>query len=175
MRVQRQSRRAIQAHRRPTLLLWSITSALLMLVLMASAPAATAGVVAWGGNSAGDLGDGANTGPEECSSGYYEPCSLVPVAVSGLSDVKSVAAGGAHGLALLDDGTVMAWGSNRHGQLGAGSPNSQYPNIVAGPEACEDVDGLEAFPCSTVPVAVSGLSEVSAIAAQLAVRRDEGM
>jgi len=165
VRVQRQSRRVSQARRRPALLLWSITSALLMLVLMASAPAATAGVVAWGGNSAGDLGDGANTGPEECSSGYFDPCSLVPVAVGGLSDVKSVAAGGAHGLALLDDGTVMAWGSNGSGQLGAGSPDSQYPNVVTGPETCDDPETSVFFACSTTPVPVNGLSEVTAVAA----------
>jgi RHS repeat-associated protein len=74
----------------------------------------------------------------------------VPVAVRGLSGVTAIAAGGGFGLALLSNGTVMAWGSNNHGELGNGEST--------GPEQCNG----EA--CSTTPVAVSGLSGVTAIA-----------
>ena len=38
--------------------------------------------------------------------------------VAGLSGVVAVAGGSDHSLALLDDGTVWAWGSNSLGQLG---------------------------------------------------------
>jgi alpha-tubulin suppressor-like RCC1 family protein len=86
---------------------------------------------AWGSNMAGQLGNG-GTG------------SLVPypVAVEGLKGVKALAAGANHSLALLSDGTVMAWGANESGQLGDGGTAE-----------------------SDVPVRVPGLSEVTAIAA----------
>ena len=35
-----------------------------------------------------------------------------------LNDVKQIAAGAQHTLALCNDGTVWAWGSNKNGQLG---------------------------------------------------------
>jgi alpha-tubulin suppressor-like RCC1 family protein len=96
-------------------------------------------VVAWGSNNHGQLGTGTTTGPQLCEWGA---CSITPVAVSGLSGVTAIAAGGNHSLAVLKNGTVMAWGSNGYGQLGnAGTTNSD------------------------VPVAVSGLSGVTAIAA----------
>jgi alpha-tubulin suppressor-like RCC1 family protein len=99
-------------------------------------------VMAWGENGLGELGNG--TTKED---------SDVPVAVSGLSEVTAIAAGGSHGLALLRNGTVVAWGYNAFGQLGDGT--------TSGPEtSCSD-----SLPCSRTPVSVSGLSEVTAIAA----------
>ncbi|CAG7655268.1 hypothetical protein ACFQI7_21095 [Paenibacillus allorhizosphaerae] len=41
--------------------------------------------------------------------------------VEGLSDVKKIACGGAHVLAVLKDGSLWAWGSNVYGQLGDGT------------------------------------------------------
>jgi len=100
-------------------------------------------VKAWGSNYSGQLGDDVAGGPENCGTKKSpEPCSDVPVAVSGLSGVAAVAAGGEHSLALLSNGTVMAWGANQSGQLGDGNTQD-----------------------SDVPVAVSGLSGVVAIAA----------
>jgi alpha-tubulin suppressor-like RCC1 family protein len=87
-------------------------------------------VQSWGDNASGDLGDG------------LTPPSSTPVAVSKLSGVIAVAAGGDHSLALLSNGTVEAWGSNAYGELGDGSTTA-----------------------SSTPVAVSGLSGVTAIAA----------
>jgi RHS repeat-associated protein len=92
-------------------------------------------VMAWGGNQDGQLGDGGTEGSD------------TPVAVSGLSGVVAIAAGGccngeAFSLALLSNGTVMAWGAGRSGQLGNGSTVN-----------------------SDVPVAVSGLTGATAIAA----------
>ena len=79
----------------------------------------------------------------------------MPVAVSGLGEVTAIAAGTYHSLALLSNGTVMAWGSNDSGELGDES--------FGGPETC--IFGPNSSACSDVPVAVSGLSEVTAIAA----------
>ncbi|MGW5423441.1 RCC1 domain-containing protein [Streptomyces sp. NPDC003943] len=66
-------------------------------------------VVAWGANSAGQLGNGSNTD------------SSTPVQVSGLTGVTSVGAGYAHSLAAKSDGTVRSWGANDRGQLGDGT------------------------------------------------------
>jgi hypothetical protein len=63
----------------------------------------------WGDNEAGQLGNGTNT------------ASNVPVQVSGLSGITAIAGGGAHSLALKNDGTVWGWGSNGSGQLGDGT------------------------------------------------------
>jgi hypothetical protein len=64
--------------------------------------------------------------------------------VSGLSGVTTVAARGAHSLALLENGAVMSWGDNKNGQLGDG--------MSTGPEPC---GGIEPTACSTKPVAVA--------------------
>jgi alpha-tubulin suppressor-like RCC1 family protein len=88
-------------------------------------------VVAWGANGIGELGNG-TTGPG----------IDVPVVVSGLSGVVAIAAREEHSLALLSNGTVMAWGENRDGELGNGTTTN-----------------------SDVPVAVSKLSGATAIAA----------
>ena len=94
-------------------------------------------VVAWGGNEAGQLGDGTTTGSD------------VPVPVSGISEVTAIAAGGLSSFALLKNGAVMAWGEdNTSGQPGAGN--------IPGPKTCG---------CSTTPGVVSGISEATAIAA----------
>ena len=72
-------------------------------------------VWAWGDNSLGSLGIGAPTH------------SLVPARVLGvggvgfLGNVQAIAAGGFHSLALLGNGTVVAWGYNTDGQLGNGT------------------------------------------------------
>lgn len=48
-----------------------------------------------------------------------------PMPVPDLSGVTAIAAGPAHSLALLDDGTVRAWGDNRWGQIGDGTTTSR--------------------------------------------------
>lgn len=65
--------------------------------------------------------------------------SLVPVQVSALNNIIAVSAGYYHCLALKNDGTVWAWGSNGFGELGCGNnTNSTVPiqvtsltNIIA--------------------------------------------
>lgn len=80
-----------------------------------------AGLVCWGRNAAGQLGDGTTSDRS------------VPTAVVGLSGVRHVAAGESHSCALLADTTVWCWGSNEHGQLGDGTTtDSLTPVQVAG-------------------------------------------
>lgn len=77
-------------------------------------------VMTWGENYYGQLGVGGNGSdgrPESCNG---RSCSKWPVQVPGLSGVVAIAAGGIFSLALQADGTVMAWGRDRYGQLGDG-------------------------------------------------------
>lgn len=89
-------------------------------------------VMAWGEDGHGQLGDGTT-----------EQSRATPVQVHELSDVTAVAAGDYFALALLDNGEVRSWGSNRTGQLGA-------------PCGCEE---------STLPTAVPGIGDATAISA----------
>jgi alpha-tubulin suppressor-like RCC1 family protein len=120
-----------------------LAAALAVAALALGAPAASqaAGTMAWGSNANGELGN-------ETSAK-----STTPVAVSGLgSGVKQISAGSAHALALLSNGTIKAWGANEYGQLATGGSS--------GPESCRFSE-----PCSTKPLAISGLSGVIAMAA----------
>jgi alpha-tubulin suppressor-like RCC1 family protein len=98
-------------------------------------------VKAWGTNALGELGDGTDEVKD------------MPVPVSGLAGVVAVAAGNTNSTALLGGGTVMDWGQNRGGELGVGTD--------VGPEEC--IGGKPAY-CSTAPVAVTGITGVTAIA-----------
>ena len=88
-------------------------------------------VVAWGNNSAGQLGDGTTT------------TRTTPVPVEGiggagtLTGVVAVAGGGYHSLALRSDGTVVAWGYNGDGELGNGLLTSR-----ATPGLVKDISGV---------------------------------
>jgi alpha-tubulin suppressor-like RCC1 family protein len=79
-------------------------------------------VYTWGPGDRGQLGIGAlpvvNFATRTPSTMNYVP---YPVQVPNLSGVKAISAGIAHSLALLSDGTVRAWGSNKQGQLGDGT------------------------------------------------------
>jgi alpha-tubulin suppressor-like RCC1 family protein/phosphatidylethanolamine-binding protein (PEBP) family uncharacterized protein len=73
----------------------------------------TGGVVCWGANSFGQLGDGTETD------------RLTPVSVTGLTEgVAQIAVGNDHSCALLNSGAVRCWGFNPSGQVGDGSSGS---------------------------------------------------
>jgi alpha-tubulin suppressor-like RCC1 family protein len=81
------------------------------------------GLVCWGENDEGELGDGTNTD------------SNVPVGVSGLaSGVLAVSAGYDHTCALISGGSLKCWGENFRGQLGNGvtGVSSNTPIDVSG-------------------------------------------
>src|SRR6516225_4922564 len=76
-------------------------------------------VWAWGSNQYGELGNTINNGNNKPNP--------VPTQVGDLSSIVAVAAGSYHSLALKNDGTVWAWGSNQYGQLGTTNSNSANP------------------------------------------------
>ena len=94
-------------------------------------------VWAWGLDNLGQLGDNTTSG---------DP-SLLPVQVkdaagtSNLTNIVAIAAGYQHSLAVKSDGTVWAWGSNDHGELGDNTTSVRH-----------------------LPVQVIGLSGVTAVA-----------
>jgi hypothetical protein len=65
---------------------------------------------AWGDNHYGALGTGAPVNAFRND----------PEQIAGLTDVRSITAGGLGALALKNDGTLWSWGINREGELGTG-------------------------------------------------------
>lgn len=95
-------------------------------------------IKAWGHNAYGQLGDGTSIDRD------------APVNVVGIANAIAVASGfsgsrrveGYHSVAVLSDGTVMAWGDNEYGQLGTGSNiNANSPVAVVG------IDNATAVAC----------------------------
>jgi alpha-tubulin suppressor-like RCC1 family protein len=131
--------------RRLGLLVVIVTSALTMTAAAASGSSYNA--LNWGAGEFGQLGNGCTN--FFC---YFDR----PVSPNGLSEVSAISTGGepggAHSLAALNNGKVMAWGSNQEGQLGIGTST--------GPEGCEFGEA-----CSTIPRPVSGLTEATAVSA----------
>jgi len=83
-------------------------------------------VWAWGSNSDGQLGIGTVGGSDLTS----------PAPVPGLNGVKAIAAGMYYTLALDDNGTVWAWGSNGDGEIGNASATSTATpvQVLIGPQ-----------------------------------------
>jgi len=99
----------------------------------------TGGVLAWGLNSSGQLGNGTTT-TGGCT------CISTPVAVSlpPGTTINAVAGGGRHSLALTPTGQVLAWGNNAYGQLGNGTTaNSSTPVVVSAFPAAFAIAGGE--------------------------------
>lgn len=79
----------------------------------------TGGVSCWGGNSAGQLGDGT----------FID--RYTPVSSSGLvNGVSEISLGHSHSCALLASANIKCWGANEHGQLGDGSILTRNAPVV---------------------------------------------
>ncbi len=94
-------------------------------------------VMAWGWNPRGQLGNGTVSPPGGCE-------CLGPVAVNGLTNATSVSAGAYHSLAVLENGTLMAWGSNDYGELGIGGISSTGCKCVPAPVTTGGIAGVRA-------------------------------
>jgi alpha-tubulin suppressor-like RCC1 family protein/DNA-binding CsgD family transcriptional regulator len=83
---------------------------------------AQTGVLCWGANESGQLGNITIISPNR---------SAVPVHVTGLpSVIVALSAGGAHTCALGGSGSVWCWGSNASGQLGDGSNQDRATPVL---------------------------------------------
>jgi alpha-tubulin suppressor-like RCC1 family protein len=98
-------------------------------------------VTCWGDNEYGEVGNGPPTDVD---------VTFAPV--SGLTGVTAISAGYEFACAVVSGGTVECWGFNDCGQLGEGVKMGQT---------------CYGFPCSEVPVVVTGLSGVTAVSAGL--------
>ena len=80
------------------------------------------GVRCWGDGAYGALGNGSTADHNAA------------VTAAGITTAVAVTAGSGHSCALLSDGTMLCWGNNDDGQLGAGVSNSQLltPTPVVG-------------------------------------------
>jgi len=69
----------------------------------------------------------------------------VPTPIAGLSQVKQLAAGWQFAIALLEDGTVMAWGDRWGGKLGDGEvgPFSDRKNAIPTPRPVRGLSGVK--------------------------------
>jgi len=70
---------------------------------------------AWGDNHSGEIGDGTATGRDE-NFNIIDNRRYSPVKV--MDSVVAVSLGRAHSMAIREDGSLWAWGSNEHGLIG---------------------------------------------------------
>ena len=131
---------------------------------------------AWGDNHAGQLGDGIDPSAV--------PFSSTPLRVPGISNAIAIAAGSWHSLAVMEDGTVRAWGEYREHFRPTPPGNLARVLAVAGGEGHSLAllqDGTvrawgDPFTNFTPP---AGLASVAALAAgrnfSLALRGDGGV
>ncbi|MBI2892141.1 MAG: hypothetical protein HYY06_01215 [Deltaproteobacteria bacterium] len=94
------------------------------------------GVLCWGANGAGQLGDGTFT---------HRPS---PVLVQGVAEVSSVHAGGSATCAIDQEGNVFCWGFIGPGRW-------EPATVTPGDDACQDDRAL--WRCPTFPIRVEGL------------------
>jgi len=79
------------------------------------------GLVCWGSNSSGQLGDGSLDDSDAETS------------VKGLGhDVMDLAAGAAHTCVVMEDETIACWGNNRYGQLGNSTTSDSSEPVMTG-------------------------------------------
>ncbi len=99
-------------------------------------------LVAWGSNGLGQV-----TGTPTSAAPFAATASVVTLGGHVLSGVAAIAAGKYHTVALMHDGTVVAWGDNRYGQV-TGTPNfSDSRSGIANPVTLDGLrlDGVTAI------------------------------
>ena len=90
-------------------------------------------VWSWGANGRGQLGDGT-----------YSDSFEKPVKVNDISDVKAIAAGETHSLAVRTDGTVWGWGDNSVYQIG-----KNFPRTITTPVLKTDIKDVASVAASS--------------------------
>ncbi|KDR15370.1 secretion-regulating guanine nucleotide exchange factor isoform X1 [Zootermopsis nevadensis] len=78
-------------------------------------------IINWGRNTYGQLG----------SHEYQRPLFWKPQVMDNVKNVKQLAVGSEHNIAVLDTGRIVSWGWNEHGNCGTGTDeNVQVPTSV---------------------------------------------
>jgi alpha-tubulin suppressor-like RCC1 family protein len=91
----------------------------------------------WGSGSSAMMGNGVRNPSPDDPGGR----NLLPLQVKGIAGVKNVAVGSGHIAALLNDGSVRAWGMNGYGEVGRGA-NSSYEVLPVKVPGLTNVDTL---------------------------------
>ena len=91
-----------------------------------------ASVVAWGRNSAGELGNGgtANSSVPVAVSGFGAGSNVVALAGGAPPITLTSPTGDGHSMALKSDGSVFGWGNNTSGEVGNGTASSTVDVLV---------------------------------------------
>jgi alpha-tubulin suppressor-like RCC1 family protein len=120
------------------------------------------GVLCWGDNFTGQLGDGQTH--QACTPGDCSPVPVPVAAVGGqgaLGDIVDLTAGASGSCAIRGDGTAVCWGQGEVGQLG---------EVATHPTCSTMVGPIE---CSPVPVVVSDIGGAGSLQAVTAL--DSGL
>jgi alpha-tubulin suppressor-like RCC1 family protein len=103
----------------------------------------------WGRDDYGQLGDGPDANDRVPGRTYQEHAGRgydsrpAPTKIDGLGEVRSLAAGGGHSVAIQTDGTVWTWGDNDRGQLGHGDTEH-----LSSPKKVEGITTAVAATCA---------------------------
>ena len=87
----------------------------------------------WGSNTNGQLGNGVSTGHganASWSNPAPEPITILPQNRS----LAAISTGQLHVCAILDNGSVVCWGGNHHGQIGNGTYGDDGDSAVTTPQ-----------------------------------------
>ena len=107
----------------------------------------------WGDNASGQLGNDATTNTNVPTSVIqtFIPTVLGPRPVE-LTGVKLIAAGQNHSCELSGDGSVHCWGSNSFGQLGNGTTAPSFvPGVVSGLNNVSAIAAGSSHTCAVIP------------------------
>ena len=111
-------------------------------------------VWAWGSGTRGRIGDGD-------TSARYTPVQVKGTDGGGfLAGVSTLAVGEGHTVALMDDGTLVAWGVNSSGQLGDGTTRDRTVPVQVKGEGAARQPAADAEPAAAEPIRIGSRLEL---------------